>query len=255
MYERKELFFKRIRDYACECHKVVNDAINELELFLEYRDAKSEALRSSEVLPPKDEIILRLSDENTGTVASVNLLEPLPSHTEVIPKNASQIAPLPSSMEDDEIMKYLSKRSDGRWQYRRTVNGKRIYIYGRTQAICLLKVKEAQKKNFRTGERKLMSFHSFARWWLDTFKKRRTQSEHLQGLFLHRQQAPENRRRGKLHYGGASSESAQRTASDANSRKDIADSPRNLQKSISARLYEKRHLAISLRGQNQAATD
>ena len=171
MYERKEIFFKRIRNYACECHKAVNDAINELELFLEYRDTKSEVLRSAAPLPPKDEIILRLSDENTGTVTAVNLLEPFPTHAEVMPKHASQIASLPSSSEDDEIMKYLSKRSDGRWQYRRTVNGKRIYIYGRTQAICLLKVKEAQKKNFRTGERKLMSFHSFARWWLDTFKK------------------------------------------------------------------------------------
>lgn len=171
MYERKEIFFKRIRNYACECHKAVNDAINELELFLEYRETKSEVLRSAAPLPPKDEIILRLSDENTGTVTAVNLLEPFPTHAEVMPKHASQIASLPSSSEDDEIMKYLSKRSDGRWQYRRTVNGKRIYIYGRTQAICLLKVKEAQKKNFRTGERKLMSFHSFARWWLDTFKK------------------------------------------------------------------------------------
>ena len=62
MYERKEIFFKRIRNYACECHKAVNDAINELELFLEYRDTKSEVLRSAAPLPPKAEIILRLSD-------------------------------------------------------------------------------------------------------------------------------------------------------------------------------------------------
>lgn len=174
MHERKDLFFKKLRAYACDCQKAISGAIDEFELFLEYCDARTEAQQAAAYKPPvKNEVILYLSDERTGATTAVDLLGTQKNIREVIPTNKGQPAPTPSSnsnMEDDEIMKYMSKRRDGRWQYRRTINGKRVYIYGRTQAICLLKVKEAQKKNFRTGERK-MSFYAFARWWLETFKK------------------------------------------------------------------------------------
>lgn len=40
----------------------------------------------------------------------------------------------------------ITQRSDGRYQSAPIINGKRIYIYGKTQAECYQKLKEFIKK-------------------------------------------------------------------------------------------------------------
>lgn len=175
MNKRKELFFNRIRACAVKCGRVVNEAIDELELYLEYQDTKAEAYR--ELLPtsaqPEDEVILRVTDEVSGIVSEVNLLK-AESTAEVIKqqkKNQGSALSDKKLLEDEEIMKFISKRNDGRWVYRRCIRGQRIYVYGKTQAECLLKVREAQKHNYRSKQQPKISFYAFTRKWLEVFKK------------------------------------------------------------------------------------
>lgn len=70
--------------------------------------------------------------------------------------------------EEEENMKYICKRSDGRWQGCKTIDGKRVYVYGRTKAEAYEKFK--QLKTRKPSSRSL-SFNQFAIQWLDTYKK------------------------------------------------------------------------------------
>lgn len=49
---------------------------------------------------------------------------------------------LPQNIGGNEEMKNVSKRTDGRWQYRKVINGTRIYVYANTQKELLQKIKK-----------------------------------------------------------------------------------------------------------------
>lgn len=74
---------------------------------------------------------------------------------------------------EEENMKYISKRKDGRWMGSKLVDGKRIYVYAHTQRECAVKLKEALKTNTRDNlsGQKGWSLFKFANWWLETYKK------------------------------------------------------------------------------------
>lgn len=69
---------------------------------------------------------------------------------------------------ENEQMKYCTKRSDGRWQASKTINGKRVFVYGKTQKEAAEKLR---KLSGRKQPVKRQSFHQFALWWVNTFKK------------------------------------------------------------------------------------
>lgn len=68
-----------------------------------------------------------------------------------------------------DAMKYLTKRSDGRWQGSKVIDGKREFVYARTQAECREKLKNLEKR--RKREPKRDSLYAFAKYWLVTYKR------------------------------------------------------------------------------------
>lgn len=92
-----------------------------------------------------------------------------------------------SSNKESENMKHLTKRSDGRWQGSKVIDGKRIYVYGRTQIECYEKLKNLNKK--RKKSPKLMSVANFAVYFLEMYKKgnvgERTYSDYMSTVKLH----------------------------------------------------------------------
>ena len=72
--------------------------------------------------------------------------------------------------EKEQLMKYCTKRADGRWQASKTIDGKRVFVYGKTQAEAIEKLR---KLSGRKQNVKQESFHKFALWWAETFKKGR----------------------------------------------------------------------------------
>ncbi len=70
---------------------------------------------------------------------------------------------------ETEEMKYISKRADGRWVARKTIDGKRICVYGKTQKEASEKLRALSGKKIREPKREPLG--KFATWWLDTYKK------------------------------------------------------------------------------------
>ena len=66
-------------------------------------------------------------------------------------------------------MKYLTKRADGRWQGSKTIDGKRVFVYARTQMECYEKLKRLNTK--RKKSPKIQSVADFAIYYLETYKK------------------------------------------------------------------------------------
>ncbi len=77
------------------------------------------------------------------------------------------------SQEKGEPMIYngrkLTKRKDGRWQYRITINHKRICIYGATQKDCLTKIKRFEKKGVNAV--KVTNCQDIVTRWYTTVKE------------------------------------------------------------------------------------
>lgn len=75
-----------------------------------------------------------------------------------------------ANIEKEQLMKYCTKRADGRWQASKTIDGKRVFVYGKTQAEAIEKLRKlsGRKQNVKRD-----SFHKFALWWAETFKKGR----------------------------------------------------------------------------------
>lgn len=67
----------------------------------------------------------------------------------------------------DENMKYITKRNDGRWCGRKSINGKRICVYGKTQKECFEKLKKLSNRKQQVHGK---SFYDFSIWWLETYK-------------------------------------------------------------------------------------
>lgn len=71
---------------------------------------------------------------------------------------------------EEDTMKYITKRADGRWVARKTANGKRICVYGKTQIEARDKLRTALGKS-PSKEPKREQFGKFAKWWLETYKR------------------------------------------------------------------------------------
>lgn len=70
---------------------------------------------------------------------------------------------------EHEEMKNIIKRTDGRWMGRKTINGKRITVYGRTQLECLKKwkaIKEQKQQSLYPTK-----LYDFAMYWFENYKK------------------------------------------------------------------------------------
>ena len=76
-----------------------------------------------------------------------------------------------SIKKEEENLKYITKRSDGRWQASRVIDGKRMFVYGKTQLEARDKLRAliGNKRN----RVKQYSFYDFAKYWLETYKKGR----------------------------------------------------------------------------------
>lgn len=70
---------------------------------------------------------------------------------------------------EDSRMKYLTKRADGRWQGSKTIDGKRVFVYARTQMECYEKLKRLNVK--RKKSPKIQSVADFSVYYLETYKK------------------------------------------------------------------------------------
>lgn len=69
-----------------------------------------------------------------------------------------------------ETMKYITKRTDGRWQGRKTLDGKRYYVYGRTQRECYLKLLALRKPPVKK-KKKIISLAKYSKLFIETYKK------------------------------------------------------------------------------------
>lgn len=87
-------------------------------------------------------------------------------HEGVIPSSQSDSSD--ANIQKEQLMKYCTKRADGRWQASKTIDGKRVFVYGKTQAEAIEKLR---KLTGRKQTVKRDSFHKFALWWAETFKK------------------------------------------------------------------------------------
>ncbi len=92
-----------------------------------------------------------------------------------------------TSKKESDDMKHLTKRSDGRWQGSKVIDGKRIFVYGRTQLECYEKLKNLNKK--RKKSPKITSVAEFAVYFLETYKKGnvgdRTYSDYMSTVKRH----------------------------------------------------------------------
>ncbi len=70
--------------------------------------------------------------------------------------------------EDEDNMKYLTKRADGRWQGAKTIDGKRYFVYAKTKADCYEKLKKLSKRKPRKPS---YTVKDFATYYLETYKK------------------------------------------------------------------------------------
>lgn len=85
--------------------------------------------------------------------------------------NSVKTVSMPTTQKEEDIdMKYVTRRADGRWCARKTINGKRICVYGNSQREAMGKLQSVIGK--RSYEKHgSMALDKFAMWWLETYKK------------------------------------------------------------------------------------
>lgn len=69
----------------------------------------------------------------------------------------------------DDNMKYIRKRTDGRWEFKKTINGKRYYLYSTTQKELLKKVKNF-KPSKTINSTKTIAYDYIINWY-NLYKK------------------------------------------------------------------------------------
>ncbi len=72
--------------------------------------------------------------------------------------------------EEDCNMRYITKRSDGRWQGSKVIDGKRYFVYGKTKTACYEKFKQLINKKNKKSQ-KFYNVQEFALYYLETYKK------------------------------------------------------------------------------------
>ena len=90
-------------------------------------------------------------------------------HNDAI-KLANNTASMPTDAKEDIDMKYVTKRSDGRYMARKTIEGKRVVAYGHSKKEAIDTLHDIIGKR-RYNKRGSMTLTKFALWWLDTYKQ------------------------------------------------------------------------------------
>ena len=70
--------------------------------------------------------------------------------------------------EKGEDMKYIRKRKDGRWEYRRTINNKRISIIKRTLALLQKEIKKINNVKKTLSDSNTLEY--YVREWFSVYK-------------------------------------------------------------------------------------
>lgn len=78
-----------------------------------------------------------------------------------------------SSQPDEEVdLKNIRLRSDGRWEYRKTIKGQKFAVIKKTKAELLEAIRKLKKSGFKKpGTKKKHNFKEFAERWFEVFKR------------------------------------------------------------------------------------
>lgn len=80
--------------------------------------------------------------------------------------------------ETEQELKNIRKRVDGRWEGRKTINGKRFSVFARTQKECIKKLKNLKIENSTQKNQDIpKNLMNFAFFWLDNYKKSKITKE------------------------------------------------------------------------------
>ena len=72
-----------------------------------------------------------------------------------------------STQQGDDDMKHIRKRTDGRWEFKKSIDGKRYYVYAKTQKELLKKIKQFKPKE---QTNKIIAI-DFINQWYNIYKK------------------------------------------------------------------------------------
>ena len=72
-----------------------------------------------------------------------------------------------STQQGDDDMKHIRKRTDGRWEFKKSIDGKRYYVYAKTQKELLKKIKQFKPKE---QTNKIIAI-DFINQWYNILKK------------------------------------------------------------------------------------
>lgn len=171
-------FWESLRAFSVNGRDLFGDLFNNIEKFVEYNEAREEALNEPDE-QQDDVLVLRLIDETHGIGVKYDLLAEDAGNNKGGENNNIVVSSAQTSNNEEcENMKYLTKRHDGRWSARKTINGKRISVYGRTQAEAYEKLKQIGSVKRSS---KQQSFYEFAQFWLVTYKKDRVSPKTYRG--------------------------------------------------------------------------
>ncbi len=71
---------------------------------------------------------------------------------------------------EEDNMRHITKRTDGRWQGSKVIDGKRYFVYAKTKAECYEKFKKLTNKKQKKSQ-KYYNVAEFATYFLETYKK------------------------------------------------------------------------------------
>ena len=165
MIERDKAFFNELRAFSEQGRALFCSLFDSVERYCEYREARYQSwedIRSGADTPPEEPQI------TFSIAASEENLKLLSLGGDTSSQQVMSSAQNPKK--EDEDLKYITKRSDGRWQASKVINGKRIFVYGKTQIEARDKLRAALGKA-PSREPKREQLGKFAKWWLETYKR------------------------------------------------------------------------------------
>lgn len=142
--------------YEIRVLKQMNETLSELIGYGEGRQADAELRRKQFVL-----VSNRGEPTHSAAIAPSQLNQ-----------NSQRCFIFSESKGDEEEMKHITKRADGRYQSYKIFNGKRYYVYGQTQRECYEKRKKLLKPKLKAKpKKKVPTVYEFAKYYVETFKK------------------------------------------------------------------------------------
>lgn len=172
MNEREKAFFGEIQLFCERGRNLFSNLFDSIEKFATYEEARFSALTpraaSSSGSDEDDKLVITLSDQSTGAIARWDLLAEHQS-TGGEYKNDNVMSYAQNPKQEEESMKNICKRSDGRWQGSKVINGERLFVYAKTQKEAAEKLRNLKGRKRREPKRE--SLYNFALWWLENCKQ------------------------------------------------------------------------------------